>query len=216
VSKTVNLSGKTFSRLTVLSRTNNDLHGNAQWLCLCECGKEAVVSGTRLIRGIIKSCGCLRRENCIERSTTHGQKKTRLYRIWLNMKNRCNNQKHVREDYRGRGISVCPEWNDDFRSFFNWSIANGYDDTKSIDRIDVNGNYCPKNCRWADRLTQANNTRRSLFLEIRQTKKTLAEWTKITGLNYQSLISKMKRGKIDEVKAMIEQKIDMAELAGKE
>jgi hypothetical protein len=212
VSKTINLSEKVFSRLTVLSRTHNDSHGNAQWLCRCECGKETVVTGTRLIRGIIKSCGCLRRDGCIERSTTHGKKRTRLYRIWLNMKNRCNNQKHVREDYRGRGISICPEWNNDFQAFFDWSTTNGYDDTKSIDRIDVNGNYCPENCRWTDRFTQANNTRRNLFLEIGQTKKSLAEWVKITGLNYSSLSSKIKAGKINEVKAMIEQKIEMEAL----
>lgn len=212
MSKSIDLSGKVFSRLTVLNRIENDSHGNAQWLCRCECGKETIVNGTRLLRGIIKSCGCLRRDSRISANTTHGKKKTRLYRIWLNMKNRCNNKKHIREDYRGRGISVCDSWNNSFQSFFDWATSNGYDDEKSIDRIDNNGNYKPENCRWADRITQANNNRRNFIIRIGDKDKTLAQWVRLSGLNYSTLFSKIQRGEMDEVKAMISQKIEMESL----
>jgi hypothetical protein len=203
MSKAMNLEEKIFSRLTVINRSDNDSHGNTQWLCQCECGEKTKVSGTRLVRGIIRSCGCLRDDTTVKNNTTHGKKGTRIYRIWLNMKNRCNNTKNVRKDYRGRGISICEKWNISFVEFYNWAISNGYDDSKSIDRINNDGNYCPENCRWVERIVQANNNRRNIFICIGDEKKSLAQWVKITGLNYSTIVSKLQHGKDEEVKNII-------------
>lgn len=203
MSKALNLEGNVFTRLHVIRRIENNRHGNTQWLCRCECGNTTVVTGTRLVRGIIKSCGCLRDDTTTRRNTTHGKRGTRIYRIWLNMKNRCNNTKNVRRDYRGRGISICDSWNDSFEEFYKWAFSHGYDDSKSIDRINNDGNYCPENCRWADRVTQANNNRRNVFICIGDEKKTVAQWVKITGLNYSTIFSKLQHGKDEEVKNII-------------
>jgi hypothetical protein len=160
MSKVIDLSGKIFSRLKVIQRADNDAHGNAQWLCRCECGNNVTITGTRLIRHIIKSCGCLRRDSCIERSTTHGKKKTRIYRIWLNMKNRCYNEKDPHYDYwGGRGITVCDEWCNDFKAFYEWAMSHGYADDLSVDRRNNDENYCPENCRWATFKEQTDNRR---------------------------------------------------------
>lgn len=93
------------------------------------------------------------------------QNNPRLYSIWINMKTRCYNPK-IREykDYGGRGIKICEEWRNSFKAFYEWSISNGYSDTLSIDRIDVNGNYSPDNCKWSDRIEQANNKRTTVMI----------------------------------------------------
>ena len=129
------------------------------WLCRCKCGREFVVSDYSLKRGGSKQCkGCASRKNHIK----HGLYFTRLHRIWANMKTRCGNSKHKYfKNYGGRGITVCEEWRNDFQVFYDWAMANGYKDDLSIDRIDVDGNYEPFNCRWATRIEQSNNTRRS-------------------------------------------------------
>lgn len=110
------------------------------------------------------------RETIGERSRTHGMTETRLYKTWCGMKARCTNSNYRHFDrYGGRGISVCPEWEQSFESFRDWAISNGYDETKSgreqsLDRIDVNGNYCPSNCRWVDMLQQARNRADTVYV----------------------------------------------------
>lgn len=155
----LDISGKKFGRLTVLEYAFTNKSRKSMWKCKCECGNEIVVSGSHLVNGHTQSCGCLFVETLPNKK--HGMRKTRLYRIWLGMKSRCFIQsvpcfKH----YGGRGITVCDEWKDNFQAFYDWAMSHGYSDDLSIDRIDVDGNYCPENCRWATWSEQRRNQRK--------------------------------------------------------
>lgn len=179
------LTGQKFNRWTVISRAQNDKRGQAQWNCVCECGNTSIVGGKDLRLGKSRSCGCLQKDTMSVLSRKHGHSNERLYRIWNVMRQRCKN-KNVPEykRYGQRGISVCAEWDNSFESFYLWAINNGYANDLSIDRIDVNGNYEPSNCRWATAIQQARNKRKHRLFEFRGEKKMLIEWTEELGLNY--------------------------------
>lgn len=158
------LTGERFHRLTVLSRTRN--HGSrACWICRCDCGKTVIAETADLKSGNTKSCGCFHREQLAERSVKHKESNSRLYGVWLTMKKRCYNPSSTSyKYYGGRGIKVCDEWETDYFSFRNWAIANGYDKNAprgkcTLDRINVNGNYEPDNCRWVSMKEQSANKR---------------------------------------------------------
>lgn len=194
MSKLIDLSGQRFGRLTVIKKAESS-KGKTKWHCKCDCGRETTVFGCNLKKGVAKSCGCLRNEATSERRTSHGQRWTRLYNIWEQMKGRCTRPAHpFYRLYGGRGITVCDEWRDSFKVFHDWAMANGYAENLTIDRIDTNGNYCPENCRWADLVTQANNTSRNHLLAYNGEVHTLAEWSKLTGINYMSLKTRIRRG----------------------
>ena len=142
--KLPDLTGEHFGRWTVIEYAGRGNHGEVQYKCRCDCGTERVLRRTSLTSGNSKSCGCLSRDVAKERGTTHGDSKSRLYRIWAGIIQRCCNdrERYEWEKYGGRGINVCTEWHK-YEAFRDWALSNGYSDELTIDRIDVNGDYCP-------------------------------------------------------------------------
>lgn len=157
------ITGQKFSRLTVIKYI-----GNFKWLCKCDCGKERVCYGGDLRQGKTKSCGCLRNERIKEVVGTHNDSFSKLWYVWNDMRYRCEKSyHHAYNHYGGRGISVCEEWHN-YINFRNWAINNGYTVGLTIDRINVNGNYEPSNCRWIPQAEQVKNTRRNLDIDLKQ------------------------------------------------
>ncbi len=184
------LSGKVFGYWTVVARAENNEYGSSQWLCRCECGAERVIRAQGLKNGTTKSCGCHKNDY----NRIHGGKGTRLYECWRHMRYRCENPNNqAYKDYGGRGISVCEDWHD-FAKFRQWALANGYDDSLTIDRINVNGNYEPSNCRWAGSKEQMNNRRNTKHYEMDGKCLTMSEWSQLTGIPRATIYNRMKAG----------------------
>jgi hypothetical protein len=126
----------------------------------------------------------------------HGMKHTRLYRIWGNIKSRCNNPNTTHyNSYGGRGISICKEWDNDFSAFMEWSISNGYNDSLTIDRIDQNGDYCPENCRWTSQKVQCNNFSRNKMITYLGKTQSLTMWCEELNLSYSMVKRRLAKGK---------------------
>ena len=152
------LEGRVFGRLTVIEKVNSKRRESV-WRCQCECGNESITLGYLLTKGACKSCGCLRRELCSKKHTKHGLCTSPEYKAWQSMKNRCYcpNQTAY-PNYGGRGISVCDVWRSNFNQFYK-DMGLRPSAEHSLDRINVNGNYEPINCRWATHEEQVNNRR---------------------------------------------------------
>ena len=162
-------TGKRFGKLTVISRAEDYVAPNGKhhvcWLCKCDCGNKITVDVCQLTNGHTQSCGCLRSEKASAVHTTHSGRYDRLYKVYANMKNRCYNaNSNDYQYYGGRGIRICDEWLENYQAFKDWAYRNGYDDSArygecTIDRINVDGNYCPENCRWVNMSVQNKNKR---------------------------------------------------------
>jgi hypothetical protein len=155
--KAIDLTGQRFGKLVVVRKLTEKVSKRYLWFCQCDCGGSVKGSSAKLRDGDLRSCGCLREK--------HGDHKTRLYRIWADMKTRCsnkNNDHYYR--YGGRGITVCVEWLK-YSVFKCWALANGYADDLQIDRKDNDGGYCPENCRWVT-IKINNRNRPSVKLSI--------------------------------------------------
>lgn len=161
----IDLTGQRFGRLTVINRAGINSYGKPTWNCLCDCGNYVVINAHELRNGDTKSCGCFKNEQIRIPHYTHKGTHDRLYKIWASMKTRCTNPKCKEyKDYGARGIRVCQEWMSSYEKFRNWAISAGYNATAergecTLDRIDVNGNYEPKNCRWVSTYIQNQNKR---------------------------------------------------------
>jgi hypothetical protein len=185
------ISGQRFGRLIAIKRVESNKKYQSRWLCKCDCGSEVVVYAYCLKNGNTKSCGCLKKEL----DWKHGMTGTRIYSIWVSMKMRCFNEHDCHyKDYGNRGITVCEEWKNSFESFYDWSIANGYKDNLTIERIDVNGNYEPSNCKWITNKEQQRNKRNTFYLTYKDTTKSASEWSEITGINSKTIIRRIKNG----------------------
>lgn len=191
------MTGQKFGRLTVLSRNPQKGH-TVFWDCVCDCGNKTRVSSINLLRGRIKSCGCLHddlsRERAKKQFTKHGLRSTRLYSIWASMNTRCYNpNSRSYKHYGERGVKVCEEWKT-FTNFYDWALGNGYREDLTLDRIDCNGNYDPQNCRWATTEMQCNNKRNSRFVTINGERHTLSEWSKISGVHRRTISDRIAKG----------------------
>lgn len=192
--KYVEMIGKSFGRLTVISRAENDKNGTARWLCRCECGNEITTWGTCLRNGNTKSCGCLNDEVRHKSKKITARKNERLYTIWKNLRQRCTNPNSISyKNYGARGITVCEEWND-YIVFKKWAFSNGYNDSLSIDRKDVNGNYCPENCKWSDDEEQANNKRNNVKYFVNGEYLTLPQVAKKYNISFGALRTRLQNG----------------------
>jgi hypothetical protein len=178
--RTRNLSGEKHGRLTCIEPLEKRRNGHVVYLCRCECGREVSATCSNLKSGHTQSCGCLTIERTKAANTKHGRSRTKLYRVWRQMKNRCELETAPNYKWYGaRGIRVCDRWRDSFETFLAdmGEPPEGY----QIDRIDSNGDYEPANCRWADRKTQYRNTRRNVWVTFNGVTAVVSDWEKAAG-----------------------------------
>lgn len=196
------LTGRRFGRLVVLERVEDHVSSGGyrypKWRCICDCGNITEVTSRYLKRGVTKSCGCYRREVAAGlEHTTHGDsnnpKYVRLYNIWRGMRQRCNCKTNpIFHHYGGRGITICDEWSD-YVNFKSWALNNGYTDNLSIDRIDVNGNYEPLNCRWVTAKEQNVNRRNNRYISYLGETKAATAWALELGVEPSVFLRELSR-----------------------
>jgi len=170
-----------------------DAHGAVMWRCRCGCGRETIVRGASLVSGATRSCGCGVQKAAVVFNTTHGKSGTPLYARWRSMLSRCNNKKNSEyHNYGGRGITVCDRW----RRFENFDADMGgtFHESLEIERRDTNGNYEPSNCLWVAHAVQQRNKRCNRMLTCRGERRSLVEWSDITGIKANTILTRIRRG----------------------
>ena len=198
MSKSIQLqAGQKFGRLTIISlhHISNIPKSREFYLCKCDCGNETVVEKWNLKTKHTTSCGCFAKDLKSKIKSIHGLSKHKIYGIWVGMKNRCYNKNEpVYYRYGGRDIIVCDEWKNDFMAFYNWSMANGYQEGLTIDRINNNGNYEPSNCRWITRKEQCRNRSTNKIFSYNGKSYCVMEWAKKIGIKYHTLLHRLNSG----------------------
>lgn len=192
--KKADLIGEKFGKLVVVEYVGMNKHKKSNWKCICECGETCICTTGNLKSGNSAKCKKCKNKSQIK----HKVSNNRILTIWSGMKRRC----YVEHDeaypkYGGRGIKICDEWLNNVEMFEKWALENGYDDSLSIDRIDVNGDYCPENCRWADDLTQQNNRSNNHLLTFYGETKTIREWERVSGISRSTFMGRIKKGETD-------------------
>lgn len=187
----IDLTGRRFGKLTAISPTGEqDKRGYKIWHCKCDCGNERDVSRLSLINGHVTTCRECAKQNIAEANANRkkrGKARCRLYGIWAHIKTRCQNPNSQQfNDYGGRGIRMCPEW-EKYEAFREWAHSSGYEKNLTIDRIDVNGNYEPSNCRWIPKREQSFNMRKTLYIHYNGRRFSLAKMTYDLGLDYKKI-----------------------------
>lgn len=186
------LTGKKFNKLTVLERVCKENTKQTYWICRCECGKETITTSAHLKNGHTKSCGCIQKEVVKKYFTTHNMTNTKLYKVWRAIIDRTEYSSNKRyKNYGDRGIKMCKEWRKDFKNFYNWAINNGYKEGLTIDRINVNGDYEPNNCRWVTWEEQENNRTNNHYITYKVETHTMKQWSEILGIKYSTLSNRL-------------------------
>jgi hypothetical protein len=200
VFRIIDLTGRRFGKLLVVQKGGvNDSH-SVLWKCKCDCGNDKTASSIVLLQGYTKSCGCLRKETTNPGNKTHGfskknGKRSKLYRVWANMKDRCFNTNSCNySNYGARSISMDNDWVNSYETFHNWAMITGYMEGLSIDRIDNDGNYEPYNCKWSTIKEQSMNRRTNHVVEYENSKYTIGELSEKFNINLSTLSSRINRG----------------------
>lgn len=187
--KLKDLRGKRFGGLIVLDEKPIRINKVIYWNCRCDCGNQKLIFSGNLVQGKVKSCGCqhYRKDGVNER----------LVNIFKGMKQRCYYAQHERyKSYGGRGIKICDEWLNDRKKFYDWALSNGYKDNLSIDRIDVDGDYEPNNCRWVTMKVQQNNRTNNRKIIINGKTKTASQWAEEYGITHGAFVWRYENNKI--------------------
>lgn len=174
------VSGKKYGRLTAIRKAGIKEYKSGKkrvvWECKCECGNTIFTTAYLLEKGKTRSCGCYHKEIASKVHKKHGESNSPLYCVWKQLRYRCERQSHKQyKNYGGRGIKVCESWSNSFASFRDWAMSNGYRRGLSIDRIDVDGNYEPSNCRWITMKDQQNNRRNNHRVTYKENTYTISE-----------------------------------------
>lgn len=190
-----NFIGRKFGKLEVIKYVRTNEKRKTIYMCKCDCGNYKEIKRNSLVTGHTKSCGCMERKGNLK----HGQRKTKLYGTWLNIKDRCNNPNNSHFKYYGKkGIQICTEWANDFSVFMEWSLSNGYSEGLTIERIDNNKGYEPSNCKWITTGEQARNRSITKLQNINGKEMSLAEIAREFNIKPSTIYSRYRRGKRNE------------------
>lgn len=207
MAKCINRIGQKFGKLTIIGyEPKLSSLEKKRAICVCDCGGNKTVDECSLVGGNTRSCGCLHRDANIRKGDGHS--KEPLYKVYHSMKQRCQNPNSCGfQNYGGRGISVSVEWSDSYYAFRSWAKSNGYAEGLQIDRIDVNGNYEPANCRWVSAKVNGNNQRKTIIITHEGVTRPITEWAAVLGIREGTL-----RSRIQELGMTVEEALQNKKL----